>query len=304
MVKRFDKHARTHENGMSMGWVKRMHADAIECTRAGDGVRGLGFFFACVSLVVGLIEVWALISVWMDADLIEYFMSIFLVFLIFVSMLLIPLFLTRAELFAPDDLPVIFDRKHRKVYQITRYTQPGLKGLFQPWPTVALEYDWDLIDAQLNVQTAVGPNMAKRQHSLWFIVRRSAEDDTPIDAFTLGNPFVLNEGLASAFWEHIRRFMEEGGPHVVRGEPLAKVLRPKSIKEGIAQVSPLQGRSFFRWVSEEPFYAFVLAVAAPAYLIMLPLWGIGNYLAYKTSTPVQWPQEVLDAVGEPLAEGN
>ena len=85
---------------------------------------------------------------------------------------------------------------------------------------------------------------------------------------------------------------------------MAKVLRPKSIKEGIAQVSPLQGRSFFRWVSEEPFYAFVLAVAAPAYLIMLPLWGIGNYLAYKTSTPVQWPQEVLDAVGEPLAEGN
>ena len=301
VVKRFDKHARTHENGMSMGWVKRMHADAIECTRAGDGVRGLGFFFACVSLVVGLIEVWALISVWMDADLIEYFMSIFLVFLIFVSLLLIPLFLTRAELFAPEDLPVIFDRKHRKVYQITRYTQPGLKGLFKPWPTVALEYDWDLVDAELHVQTAVGPNIAKRQHSLWFVVRRSAEDDTPIDAFTLGNPFVLNEGLASAFWEHIRRFMEEGGQHVVRGEALAVVGRPETMWEGVKQAAHYKGGGFRQWFRDGSLIPWMVILLFPVFGPMIFLSGIGNYLAYKTSTPVHWPHEVLDAVGEPLA---
>ena len=302
VVKRFDKRTRAHESGMSMGWVKRTYVDAIECTRAGDGARGLAFFWVCVFVFgFGGVGSWMLYTVWQNADLVEYLMSLFLVAMVVAAVTVIPLWGIRAELFAPEDLPVIFDRKHRKVYQITRYTQPGVEGLFKPWPTVALEYDWDLVDAQLNVQTAVGPGIAKRQHSLWFIVRRSTEDDTPIDAFTLGNPFVLNEGLASAFYEHIRRFMEEGGRHVVRGEPLAKVLRPKTIREGIAQVSPLRGRSFFRWVSEEPFYAFVLAVASPAYLIMLPLWGIGNYLAYKTSTPVQWPQEVLDAVGEPPA---
>ena len=302
VVKRFDKCTRAHENGMSMGWVKRTYADAIECTRAGDGARGLAFFWVCVFVFgFGGVGSWMLYTVWQNADLVEYLMSLFLVAMVVAAVTVIPLWGIRAELFAPEDLPIIFDRKHRKVYQITRYTQPGLKGLFKPWPTVALEYDWDLVDAQLNVQTAVGPGIGKRQHSLWFIVRRSADDDTPIDAFTLGNPFVLNEGLASAFYEHIRRFMEEGGRHVVRGEPLAKVLRPQTIREGIAQVSPLRGRSFFRWVGEEPYYAFVLAVASPAYLIMLPLWGIGNYLAYKTSMPVQWPQEVLDAVGEPLA---
>lgn len=302
VVKRFDKRTRAHENGMSMGWVKRTYADGIEFTRTGSGARGLAFFWVCVSaLMLGAFCVYGLITaaefdVWFG-----YVGVVVLLGMMFVSVVVIPLWGIRLELFAPEDLPVIFDRKHRKVYQITRYTQPGLKGLFKPWPTVALEYDWDLVDAQLNVQTAIGPGIAKRQHSLWFIVRRSADDDTPIDAFTLGNPFVLDEGLASAFYEHIRRFMEEGGRHVVRGEPLAKVLRPQTIREGIAQVSPLRGRSFFRWVGEEPFYAFVLAVASPAYLIMLPLWGIGNYLAYKTSMPVQWPQEVLDAVGEPLA---
>ncbi|TVO58817.1 DUF6708 domain-containing protein [Denitromonas halophila] len=301
VAKRFDKHTRAHENGMSMGWVKRTYADAFECTRAGDGVRGLLFFWGCVGFFgfgsIGVLTV----SDFLRTDGVFDVVLLVAFVALFVGMSIIfPLWCIRLELFAPEDLPVIFDRKHRKVYQITRYTQPGLKGLFRPWPAVALEYDWDLVDAQLNVQTAVGPGIAKRQHSLWFIVRRSVDDDTPIDAFTLGNPFALNEGLASAFYEHIRRFMEEGGRHVVRGEPLAKVLRPKTVREGIAQVSPLRGRSFFRWVREEPFYAFVLAVASPAYLIMLPLWGIGNYLAYKTSMPVQWPLEVRDAVGEPL----
>jgi hypothetical protein len=219
----------------------------------------------------------------------------------FFSVVVLPLFLTRAELFAPEDLPVIFDRKHRKVYQITRYTQPGVKGLFKPWPTVALEYDWDLVDAQLNVQTAVGPAIAKRQHSLWFIVRRSAEDDTPIDAFTLGNSLVLDEGLASAFYEHIRRFMEEGGRHVVRGEPLAVIGRPETMWEGIKQAAHYKGGGYRQWFRDGSLIPWMVIVLFPVFGPMIFLSGIGNYLAYKTSTPVQWPQEVLDAVGEPLA---
>jgi hypothetical protein len=45
----------------------------------------------------------------------------------------------------------------------------------------------------------------------------------------------------------------------------------------------------------------MVIVLFPVFGPMIFLSGIGNYLAYKTSTPVQWPQEVLDAVGEPLA---
>ncbi|WP_159691068.1 DUF6708 domain-containing protein [Cognatazoarcus halotolerans] len=304
VVKRFDKYARAHENGMSMGWVRQTYVDALEWTRAGDGARGLGFFSACVSLMIGMSAAWVIGSVWMDADWVEYLISVFGVVMVFFAIVVIPLFSIRTELFSPEDLPVIFDRKHRKVYQITRYTQPGLKGLFQPWPTVALEYDWDLVDAQLNVQTAVGPNMAKRQHSLWFIVRHSAEDDAPIDAFTLGNPFVLNEGLASAFWEHIRRFMEEGGPHVVRGERLVEMGRPETMWEGIKQAAHYKGGGLRQWFRDGSLIPWMVILLFPVFGPMIFLSGIGNYLAYKTSTPVQWPQEVLDAVGEPLAGGN
>jgi len=303
VVKRFDKRTRAHENGKSMGWVKRTYADAIECTRAGDGARGLLFFWGCVaflgfgsSLLFGVILNGLLdVSDFFDVFFLVAFLALFVAIA-----LLLPVWCFRLELFAPEDLPVIFDRKHRKVYQITRYTQPGLKGLFKPWPTVALEYDWDLVDAQLNVQTAVGPNMAKRQHSLWFIVRRSAEDDTPIDAFTLGNPLVLNEGLASAFWEHIRRFMEEGGRHVVRGERLVELGRPETMWEGVKQAAHYKGGGLRQWFRDGSLIPWMVIFVFPIFGPMIFLSGIGNYLAYKTSTPVRWPQEVLDAVGEPL----
>ncbi|WP_159691074.1 DUF6708 domain-containing protein [Cognatazoarcus halotolerans] len=302
VVKRFDKHIRAHENGMSMGWVKRKFPNAIEYTRMGDGVRGLGFFISCASvLMMGAFCVYGIVTLSEFDIWFGYAGIVMLLGMMVFSVVFIPLFLTRAELFAPEDLPVIFDRKHRRVYQITRYSEPGLKGLFQPWPTVALEYDWDLVDAQVNVQTAVGPNMAKRQHSLWFIVRRSAEDDTPIDAFTLGNPFVLNEGLASAFWEHIRRFMEEGGPHVVRGERLVELGRPETMWEGIKQAAHYKGGGLRQWFRDGSLIPWMVILLFPVFGPMIFLSGIGNYLAYKTSKPVQWPQEVLDAVGEPLA---
>ena len=302
LIKRFDKHTRVHENGMSMGWVTRKYADAVEFTRVADGARGLAFFWVCVFVFgFGGVGSWMLYEVWQNADMVEYFMSLVLVVMVITAVTVVPLWGIRLELFAPEDLPVIFDRKHRKVYQITRYTQPGIIGLFQPWPTVALEYDWDLVDAELHVQTAVGPNMAKRQHSLWFIVRRSVEDDTPIDAFALGNPFVLNEGLASAFWEHIRRFMEEGGPHVVRGERLVEMGRPDTMWEGIKQAAHYKGGGLRQWFRDGSLIPWMVILLFPVFGPMIFLSGIGNYLAYKTSTPVQWPQEVLDAVGEPLA---
>ncbi|TVO58815.1 DUF6708 domain-containing protein [Denitromonas halophila] len=302
VVKRFDKRTRAHENGMSMGWVKRTYADAVEYTRTGTGARGLAFFWVCVSaLMLGAFCVYGLITaaefdVWFG-----YVGIVVLLGMMFVSVVVIPLWGIRLELFAPEDLPVIFDRKHRKVYRITRYTQSGLKGLFKPWPTVALEYDWDLVDAELHVQTAVGPNVAKRQHSLWFVVRRSAEDDTPIDAFTLGNSLVFNEGLASAFYEHIRRFMEEGGQHVVRGEPLAVVGRPETMWEGVKQAAHYKGGGFRQWFRDGSLIPWMVILLFPVFGPMIFLSGIGNYLAYKTSMPVQWPREVLDAVGEPLA---
>ena len=116
VVKRFDKYARAHENGMSMGWVRQTYVDALEWTRAGDGARGLGFFSACVSLMIGMSAAWVIGSVWMDADWVEYLISVFGVVMVFFAIVVIPLFSIRTELFSPEDLPVIFDRKHRKVY--------------------------------------------------------------------------------------------------------------------------------------------------------------------------------------------
>lgn len=38
----------------------------------------------------------------------------------------------RIDLFKPTDLPIIFDRRHGKIYRILREEQPGWRGLFKP----------------------------------------------------------------------------------------------------------------------------------------------------------------------------
>ena len=38
-------------------------------------------------------------------------------------------------------------------------------------------------------------------------------------------------------------------------------------------------------------------VMFPLFLPMFLLWGLFNWLSYRTAIPVQWPKEVRDAVG-------
>ena len=42
----------------------------------------------------------------------------------------------------------------------------------------------------------------------------SADDPTVIDSFEVGNGMAQTENLVAPMYEHIRRFMQEGGPHL------------------------------------------------------------------------------------------
>lgn len=90
------------------------------------------------------------------------------------------------------------------------------------WPMKTAEYDWDLIDAEHHAAVTTTGATISRQHGLIFLVRKSATDSTLVDSFAIGNSMQMGEVTVPAVWEHIRRFMEEGGPHFPPGD----VLRP------------------------------------------------------------------------------
>ena len=203
----------------------------------------------------------------------------------------------RLELFRPIDEPTIFDRKHRKVYRIFCEAQPGWKGLFKRWPMRAVEYDWDLIDAEHNATFATSGSTVRRDHALVFIVRRSADDPTIIDSFNIGNPLIMViDDAVDAVWEHIRLFMEEDGPHLPPGETLTVNPPKQGFWQKLLNISPLR-RTYWEWWREQLPLMLLAHVLFPISIPFVLLWLFFNWLSEKTARPVEWPPEVIEAVG-------
>ena len=207
----------------------------------------------------------------------------------------------RLTIYKPCDLPIIFDRKHRKVYRILREEQAGIVGMFEPWPVKCCEYEWDLVDAEYEAEAFTTGATVNRNHYLMFLVRKSAEDATIIDSFQIGNAMLMNEAIVAGMWEHIRRFMEQGGPHLPSpDEPLAYKRRDQPTWwEACGTVSVWGSKYKQRW-REETLRAVVahvlFFVSIPAGLVI----GTGNWLAHKTAVDVDWPDEVKERVGPPV----
>ncbi len=208
----------------------------------------------------------------------------------------------RLELFCPQDEPVIFDRKHRKVYRLFRETHPGIKGLFKRWPMRACEYEWDLIDVEHNAVLITTGSTVTRRHSLVFIVRRSASDPTIIDSFNIGNPMLLGEQTVAPVWEHIRRFMEEDGSHLPPGEALAPAEGPKTLWQSLGAVGPV-GPNYRQWWRDNPGIMVIMHLMFPLFLPLFLFTGFFNWLSNKTAIKVAWPHEVTQRVGPAGSRG-
>jgi hypothetical protein len=298
VLRRYKKSESTYSRPQALGWIKSIHPAAIQYAGVTKELKGYAFMMGIAfgsiffggGLAIGFISypgfAWDLFGVttlicitglWAAA---AYFLVFFL----------------RHDLFRPADLPIIFDRKNRKVFRILREEQPGLRGIFKPWPIIACEYDWDLVDAEHQADVYTTGGTIHRDHYLMFIARKSEDDPTIIDSFQIGSSLILDNELVDAMWEHIRRFMEVQGPHLPTAkEPLADVQQPVSWWQSMGAVGFL-GPNYSQHWRNSPVITFALHLAFPITVPMLLLWGTGNWLSYKTAIPVQWPEEVMRAV--------
>ncbi len=304
VVQRYDKSNRSPSRPQALGWIKGVYADAIEYTSVTKELKGFGFFSAIAyGLGVAALGVW-LGRVGISMIRMEGWYDI--VFTLFgvgslvgglVAGIFFFTFFMRADLFRPSDMPVIFDRKHRKVYRLLRDEQSGLRGVLKPWPLLACEFDWDLVDAEHHADLYNTGGTIARNHFLMFLVRKSADDANIIDSFQIANASALSNELTDAMWEHIRRFMEDGGPHLpAADEPLASMEAPTSWWQSMGAIGPL-GPNYFRHWRDSPGVTLALHLIFPLTVPMMLLWGTGNWLSYKTAIPVAWPAKVLAAIG-------
>jgi len=342
-LRRFQKNRRESEQPQAFGWIKATYTDAIEYSgmkQAAEGMIMVGAFFGLM-IGGGLMGVGAgfmfmpFLNYQVDAPFWVYPFSISLGFILFLGAALLAVWMIftplRRVFRAPRDLPIIFDRKARKVYRMVLDTQPGLLGLLKPWPVKAVAYDWDLIDAEHDAQVMGSTATVQRLHRLVFVVRKSATDPTIIDHFEIGNSMAQAENMVAPMWEHIRRFMEENGPHLPHhSEPLDSRLEDKPTWwQACGQSGPFGSRYGWWWRNQAFLTAFyhVIALSSLALFVLAAIstkghpvsllgllgpwivisinWGQGTgiWLQAHTSLQLDWPQAVKEAIGPAVRRG-
>jgi hypothetical protein len=283
----------------SLGMIKRGYPDAIEYTAIAAGMRGMVMLMGLGTSAISLWGAYAAAGHFFSDDgfrALDFFSIA--VSIIFGSVAIYwAIKAVRLELFRPEDEPTIFDRKNRKVYRIYRETYAGWRGLLAPWPLKSAEHDWDLIDAEHHAAVITTGSTVSRMHGLIFLVRKSATDPTPVDSFAIGNGMQLGEITVPAVWEHIRRFMEEDGPHLPPNEVLQPQRQPTTFWQCMGAPFPSLRQLRSWWPNELPLMLMGL-LTAPVIVPIMVLLGVLTWFAYRTSIPVAWSPAVLEAIGD------
>jgi hypothetical protein len=334
-LQRFEKLKSSSFTPQAFAWIKATYPGAIEYSGQKQALEGgimIGtFLFVPVGLAGMFGMVWLLTAaahLWYSWVMFPPALAATFLFLCWIT-----LFPLRHVWRTPRDLPIIFDRAHRKVYRMAQQIEPGLMGLIKPWPVKALSYEWDLIDAEHNSELVSSPNLARRLHRLVFVVRKSADDPTIIDSFEIGNGMAQGEEMIAPMYEHIRRFMEEQGPHLPHGdEPLDE--RNEDLPtwwQACGRAGPWGNNYWYWWKEHWPMavlhHVFVGATLGMyvavwfkadhfewwhwlggfgfAWVSLAMVWGQGSgiWLMAHTSYMLDWPRAVHEAIGKPLRKG-
>ena len=294
IVKRYQKGVKASRNVTALALTKTLYPHAIEYIGIRSHLRGLMLLiasFGAAALVGGGIH---FLRVAINPGI---FLSAIASSFILAGLYML-LMAIRHDLYQPYDEPIIFDRRRRKVYRLFRESHPGFIGLLLAWEMCAVEYDWDLVDAEHWLKVVNTGNGAQRRHSLVFLVRKSKTDPTIIDSFNLSFGMELNDTNVDPLWEHTRRFMEENGPHLPAGESLTVQEAPKSLWQAMGVISPF-GPRFGEWWKDAPFGTVMYLLVSPIVLPVFLIWGTCYWLSVKTSYAADWPAEVMREVTRP-----
>jgi hypothetical protein len=202
------------------------------------------------------------------------------------------------ELFAPSDSPIYFDRKHRKVYKVL---QSGARrwGFFGPRKSRLVAYDWDLVDAEHHTTLQASTATASRVHHLVFLVRKSEDDATIVDHFTFAGVDFVPE-----LWEYIRRYMENGAAPLLQNEfPPVSNMGAYVPWSDFGAVVPFLDQPGRRW-KEQPWKTLFRYIGMPVTVPLYVLWLFFNRLTVWTAQKVEWPQQIVDAIGPLVTEQN
>ncbi|MCW7537336.1 hypothetical protein OOT46_05650 [Aquabacterium sp. A7-Y] len=330
------KKVQASNNPSSLGLVREAWSHALSLQMMFTGARGF-VSIVCLAFLIGAAAIcyWPFkLSITMTSKLMsEDGMGGYALVMLFMSawmggMALVAVCIgvrgLRMDLFGPKDVPLVFNKQTRKVY---KYVQelPKKKGTgalnalkhlvvsaFSPWPQMLLiEYDWDCLEAEYFESTTLMGNVNKTLRVLQFYVKEHPTSQRVIDSFTVASPAVVTRSMSMDLWEYIRRYMEEDGPVMHKGDSPAPAW-PTSLLQSAQAVAPyfwplvLMGSLWSAysvwqhgWPHDQGHFGpvvFIVGFISNFFLLAI----VFNRLGYALGREAPLPPAVLETVGEPL----
>lgn len=203
--------------------VLRVHPEGIEVgVSTGEGVaKYLGFGGGLLVSTAVFMILFPVIEG--GADWFHVVMSVLYSLIFLMGMV----FIRRAFL-SPSDHPVLFNRKTREVHVIPIKTLNFLKFWEKGEPGELRSYRWDHVTARTYRRLDVPGGTVARTETVMQMLCTTPENPNVVDLMvSLGFTGTWRDNTQVELWEHIRRYMEEGGPPLQPGDTLRKVNHDK-----------------------------------------------------------------------------
>ncbi|MNX75696.1 hypothetical protein D3C86_1071810 [compost metagenome] len=283
LVKRYDKKRAASGKVGHQGKLSGVYRDVIEIN--GGSLVAAGGYTTTFGLICGLLGVYFLRDLLYVASTKEggYIFLIFSFFALF-SIFLIGIYF---EMFSPSESPIYFDRARRKVYYVHRSARRRFI-LFGPSAVEARVIDWSLVDAEHHTKMRASTASVSRDHYLVFLMRKSETDPTIVDSYAIAADF------PSALWEYIRRYMERGAAPLIAAEAPPYKGPTFDMIEALKQ----RRKNYWQDWKELPWSQMWQHLALPLFAVFF----VVNRFVVWTAQKVQWPQEVVEALGAPITE--
>lgn len=318
VLRRFSSREYASDNPSALGNISCVYKNAIQLTEASTSAQMRGIGLLAVVMIVTPIAYLA--SDYAHAFKSEFYLnniSYFRICMYFFMtwFVLFPIRhcligLWHRDMFAAEDEPTIFDRKHRKVYCLFAPHEERSGSwykFFRPMQLQAVEYDWGCITAEHRVEVVYSGQTVSRRHRLVLVVRdypaEGASEGRLLDEIIVGNSMALGEQSVPMLWEHIRRYMENKGPPLQKDEPMQVFERPTNLWQSMGIVSPY-GPRFFWWWRTNRFPVIVILMMFPVTLPFSLLWSVCNWISHMTMRKTVWPEEIHQRLGEPVLPRN
>ncbi|AKJ30335.1 DUF6708 domain-containing protein [Caldimonas brevitalea] len=334
-AKRLDKRKSVSDTPSSMGLLQKNYENAIALEASFTRTRGIVSTLALMFVPIAILGMF-LLDLFVDVlrtnlrggSAVIAFMS----FVLAAAGLLIILCASagairafRIDLFSPLGMPILFNRKTRKVYRFIQ-DMPGIHfsaalvnmkywpGVFKRWPLILVEYDWDCLEAEHAKETRVSGNVVQTLHELRFIAKESPGSGRVVDGFTVASPLMLGSETWPELWEFIRRYMEEQSLAALDNESFAPE-PPKTLFQAATAVAPAGwvwavaggiGTAWIAWRSGIPEGSlasitwFLFAVFSGLTLVIIMF----NWLAHRLAPRVELPADLLAEAGAPIEPSN